>query len=363
MSDNKIKIGITSGDPNGIGYEVIIKALSDPRMNEMCIPVIYGSSKPLLFYKKGIAEAENFSFNNISSAGSADPKRVNLISCPGADINLTPGEATAEGGKASVAALKAAAADLKKGLIDAVVTAPISKEGVQGPDFPHTGHTEFFATEFGGTPLMMMCSDILKIGLVTIHIPVSAISSAITQEKVISSLRGLHRSMIKDFSIREPRIAVLGLNPHAGDGGVIGSEEAEIIKPAIARARSENILAFGPFAADGFFASAGYTKYDSVLAMYHDQGLTPFKALSYGGVNFTAGLPVVRTSPAHGTGFDIAGQDKADAQSMRDAIYMALDIVRSRRIYNEITADPLKAFKREAGKDVSASELPGADSE
>ena len=295
MSDSKIRIGITQGDVNGIGYEVIIKTLCDPRMCELCTPIVYGSAKAASFYKKQI---------------------------------------------------------------DAVVTAPICKENVQGEQFGFTGHTEFFAHEFGGDPLMLMCSDLLKVGLVTIHIPVSEVSASVTKQRIVTKLRELRQSLIQDFSVREPRIAVLSLNPHAGDGGLIGSEEKEIIVPAIQAASQQKILAFGPFAADGFFASAGYMKYDAVLAMYHDQGLAPFKALSCGGVNFTAGLPVVRTSPAHGVGFDIAGENRADESAMRDAIYLALDVVRSRRVHAAITANPLQKYKRDSGADVSASELP-----
>lgn len=358
MSEAKIKIGITQGDPNGIGCEVIIKALADPRMCELCTPVVYGSSKVAGVYKKQIEGVENFGFNVISSAAEANPKRVNLINCTGEDFRVEPGVLTAAAGAASVLALKAAAADLKAGLIDAVVTAPICKENVQGIDFPFTGHTEFFAHEFGGEPLMMMVSDLLKVGLVTIHIPVSEVSSALSVGKIVGKLEELRQSLIQDFSVREPRIAVLSLNPHAGDGGLIGSEEKDIIVPAIQEASRRRILAFGPFPADGFFASAGYTRYDAVLAMYHDQGLAPFKALSGGGVNFTAGLPVVRTSPAHGVGFDIAGTGKADESAMRDAIYLALDVIRSRRVYAEISANPLQKFKRESGADVSVSDLP-----
>ena len=220
------------------------------------------------------------------------------------------------------------------------------------------GAAGLFASEFGGEPLMMMCSDLLKVGLVTVHIPVSAVSASISKEGILSKLRALRHALIQDFSVREPRIAVLSLNPHAGDGGLIGQEEEQIIAPAIQAAFAEKILAFGPFPADGFFAAAAYRKYDAVLAMYHDQGLAPFKALSEGGVNFTAGLPVVRTSPAHGVGFDIAGRGIASGNGMREAIYMAIDVLRSRRIYRQISANPLRKYKRETGADVSASELP-----
>ena len=358
MSDSKIRIGITQGDVNGIGYEVIIKTLCDPRMCDLCTPIVYGSAKAASFYKKQIEAAENFGFSTVVSAREAAPKRISLVDCVSGDLRVEPGVLSAAAGEASVAALRAAAADLKAGLIDAVVTAPICKENVQGEQFGFTGHTEFFAHEFGGDPLMLMCSDLLKVGLVTIHIPVSEVSASVTKQRIVTKLRELRQSLIQDFSVREPRIAVLSLNPHAGDGGLIGSEEKEIIVPAIQAASQQKILAFGPFAADGFFASAGYMKYDAVLAMYHDQGLAPFKALSCGGVNFTAGLPVVRTSPAHGVGFDIAGENRADESAMRDAIYLALDVVRSRRLYAAITANPLQKYKRDSGADVSASELP-----
>ena len=341
MSDNKIKIGITHGDANGIGYEVIVKSLCDPRICELCTPVVYGSAKAAGFYKKQIEGAENLSFNIVGSAAEANPKRVNLVNCCSDELRVEPGEMTPAAGAASVAALKAAATDLKAGTIDAVVTGPICKENVQGEAFRFTGHTEFFASEFSGEPLMMMCSDLLKVGLVTVHIPVSAVSASISKEGILSKLRALRHALIQDFSVREPRIAVLSLNPHAGDGGLIGQEEEQIIAPAIQAAFAEKILAF-----------------DAVLAMYHDQGLAPFKALSEGGVNFTAGLPVVRTSPAHGVGFDIAGRGIASGNGMREAIYMAIDVLRSRRIYRQISANPLRKYKRETGADVSASELP-----
>lgn len=360
MSDSRIRIGITQGDVNGIGYEVIIKALSDPRMCELCTPVIYGSSKVANFYKKQIEAAETFSFQTVKSVREATPKRISLVECSAGDLRVEPGVLTAAAGEASVAALKAAVADLKAGLIDAIVTAPICKENVQSDHFDFTGHTEFFAHEFGGDPLMLMCSERLKVGLVTIHIPVSEVSAAITQERIVTKLRELRSSLVQDFAIHEPRIAVLSLNPHAGDGGLIGSEEKEIITPAIQSALNHKILAFGPFPADGFFASAAYQKYDAVLAMYHDQGLAPFKALSGGGVNFTAGLSMVRTSPAHGVGFDIAGSGKADESAMREAIYMAIDTIRNRRVYAEISANPLRKFRRESGADVSVADLPEA---
>lgn len=358
MSDQKIKVGITAGDPNGIGYEVILKALTDPRMCELCTPVVYGSAKATAFYKNKNEELQGFSFNPVKSPREAHPKRVNLIDCSNdVEIKVEPGVRTPEAGAVSIAALTAAAADLKAGLLDVVVTAPICKENVQQGEFHFTGHTEFFADRFGGEPLMMMVSELLKVGLMTIHIPVAEVSASITSEKIVAKLHELRQTLIKDFGIHEPRIAVLGLNPHAGDGGLIGKEEIEIITPAIQQANREKVLAFGPFAADGFFAATSYTKYDAILAMYHDQGLAPFKALSADGVNFTAGLRVIRTSPAHGVGFDIAGEEKAEAGSMRAAIYLALDIYRNRVNHVRISANPLKSFKRETGKDVSVLEL------
>ena len=364
MSDNKIKIGITHGDANGIGYEVIVKSLCDPRICELCTPVVYGSAKAAGFYKKQIEGAENLSFNIVGSAAEANPKRVNLVNCCSDELRVEPGEMTPAAGAASVAALKTAATDLKAGTIDAVVTGPICKENVQGDDFSYTGHTEFFGAELGGEPMMILCSDVLRVGLVTKHIPVSEISRSISREKIVHDLHTLRRSLIEDFGIVEPRIAVMALNPHAGDGGLLGHEEQEIIRPAIVEAFRQGVLAFGPFAADGLFAGGGYAKYDGILAMYHDQGLAPFKTLSPDGVNFTAGLAKVRTSPDHGTAYDIAGQDKADAQSMRSAIYAAIDIVEHRRAWTEWSRNPLQRAEREkGGRDISVKDLPQTERE
>ncbi len=357
MSEQKIRVGITHGDINGIGYEIIIKTLLDPRIFELCTVVVYGSSKAANIHKKFAEESENFSFNVISSARDANPKRPNLVDCCG-DVQVAVGEMTPEAGKASVAALKAASADLKAGAIDVVVTAPISKENIHGEAFGFTGHTEFFASEFGGEPLMMMVSDLLKVGLQTIHIPVTEVSASISEGAILKQLKALKRSLVRDFSVVDPRLAVFGLNPHSGDGGLMGQEEQMVIRPALVKAQQEGILAFGPVPADGFFAAGNYTKFDAILAMYHDQGLAPFKALSHDGVNFTAGLSVVRTSPAHGVGFDIAGQGVADPASMRNAIYLAIDVLRSRRVYDEISARPLQKYKRESGADMSVKDLP-----
>lgn len=358
MSEQKIRVGITLGDVNGIGPEVVVKALLDSRMYELFTPVVYGDGKVIAHYKKDIDGGEGFQYSVIGSAAEARPKRVNLLNCMGEDVAIQPGVQTSVSGKAAVEALRALVRDMKAGLIDVGVTAPINKESVQGHGFDFKGHTEFFAAEFGGEPLMMMCSELLKVGLVTTHLPLHDVSAMITKERIVSQLRRLRHSLIQDFGIVEPRIAVLSLNPHSGDGGLLGKEEQTTIKPAIEEAVAGGVLAFGPFPADGFFAAAGYTKYDAVLAMYHDQGLTPFKALTPEGVNFTAGLPVVRTSPDHGVAYDIAGQDKADPASMREAIYMALDVFRKRALYAEMTRNPLQRFEREKShKDLSVRDL------
>ena len=340
MPENKFKIGITQGDTNGIGWEIILKALADPRMTELFTPVVYGSPKAAAYYRNTVAEIEAFSFNPVASAAEARRGKANLVAC-GETADIAPGKPTPEAGRAAVEALCAAMRDLKAGHLDALVTAPFDKETVQADDFRYTGHTEYLAAELEGEAMMILCSDVLRVGLVTKHIPVSEIARNITKERIVRDLGTLRRALIEDFGIVEPRIAVMALNPHAGDGGLLGREEQEIIRPAIVEAFSKGVLAFGPFAADGLFAGGGYAKYDGILAMYHDQGLAPFKSLSPDGVNFTAGLSAVRTSPDHGTAFDIAGKDKADPQSMRQAIYSAIDLTRNRRRNIEAAANPL----------------------
>ena len=356
MSDNRLKIGITQGDANGVGWEIILRTLADQRMTELFTPVVYGSKQAADFYSKLLNEEEgSVQFNVVSSAEESRRGKVNLVEC--GQINPQPGVASAEAGKAAVEALERTMADLKAGDIDAMVTAPIMKETAQSETFQFTGHTEFVASHLEGEPMMIMCSDRLRVGLVTIHIPVSEVSQSISKEKILSSLTTLRQSLKADFGIVEPRIAVLSLNPHAGEGGMLGSEEQEIIKPAIEEAFQEGTLAFGPFPADGLFATGAYAKYDAILAMYHDQGLTPFKTLSPDGVNFTAGLSEVRTSPDHGTAYDIAGKGEADPQSMRNAIYAAIDIVRNRRNWAYWNRNPLQRFEREKGRDVSVKDL------
>ena len=363
MPENKFKIGITQGDTNSIGWEVILKALADPRMTELFTPVVYGSPKAAAYYRNTIAEIEAFSFNPVASAAEARRGKANLVAC-GETADIAPGKPTPEAGRAAVEALCAAMRDLKAGHLDALVTAPFDKETVQADDFRYTGHTEYLAAELEGEAMMILCSDVLRVGLVTKHIPVSEIARNITKERIVRDLGTLRRALIEDFGIVEPRIAVMALNPHAGDGGLLGREEQEIIRPAIVEAFSKGVLAFGPFAADGLFAGGGYAKYDGILAMYHDQGLAPFKSLSPDGVNFTAGLSAVRTSPDHGTAFDIAGKDKADPQSMRNAIYAAIDIAEHRRAWAEWTRNPLQRAERDrGGRDVSVKDLPQTEKE
>ena len=363
MPENKFKIGITQGDTNGIGWEIILKALADPRMTEFFTPVVYGSPKAAAYYRNTVAEIEAFSFNPVASAAEARRGKANLVAC-GETADIAPGKPTPEAGRAAVEALCAAMRDLKAGHLDALVTAPFDKETVQADDFRYTGHTEYLAAELEGEAMMILCSDVLRVGLVTKHIPVSEIARNITKERIVHDLNTLRRALIEDFGIVEPRIAVMALNPHAGDGGLLGREEQEIIRPAIVEAFSKGVLAFGPFAADGLFAGGGYAKYDGILAMYHDQGLAPFKSLSPDGVNFTAGLSAVRTSPDHGTAFDIAGKDKADPQSMRNAIYAAIDIAEHRRAWAEWTRNPLQRAERDrGGRDVSVKDLPQTEKE
>ncbi len=360
--NNSIKIGITQGDTNGVGWEIILKIFADSKMSELCIPIIYGSKDALSHYKKLLKEqVSEFSYSVVKSASEAKSKRVNLVECGKSGLAVRAGEATTEAAEAAFASLTKCAAELKAGLIDAVVTAPINKESLGSVGFEFTGHTEFFGAQKqgDGEPLMFMCSERLRVALVTKHVAIKDIPKAITQQSIVDSIKAVKRSLVEDFEIHEPRIAVMSLNPHSGDGGVIGKEELEIIEPAIRQAYSEGMMAFGTFAADGFFAAGGYTKYDAVLAMYHDQGLIPFKTISPEGVNFTAGLSMVRTSPDHGTAYDIAGKGEADPTSMRNAIYMAIDVVASRRRYAEFSASPLQRAEREkSGRDLSVKDMP-----
>lgn len=331
-----LKIGITQGDINGIGYEIILKTLDDNRMLELFTPVIYGSPKVAAYYKKVLDMGLNFNLiNNVSEAAD---NRVNIINCNSDEVKVEISQCTENAGVAAFESLEKAVADLKAGSIDALVTAPINKKNIQSDKFQFPGHTEYLEQSLGkkGDALMLLVSDNLRIAVVTGHIPMANVSKTLTKELILSKIRILNKTLKKDFSIERPRIAVLGLNAHSGDGGVIGKEEIDIIKPAIEDANNEEITCFGPIASDGFFGSGEYAKYDAILAMYHDQGLIPFKLLSMdSGVNFTAGLSAVRTSPDHGTAYDIAGQGIASENSFRQAIYSAIDIVKNRSGYKE----------------------------
>jgi len=345
-NEEKVKVGITIGDVNGVGPEVIIKTFSDNRMHQVCTPVIYGSTKAISYHRKTLNNTD-FNFTTIKNVSEINPRRTNLINCWEEEIKIDLGQASPVAGKYAFTALQAACKDLAEGHIQVLVTAPIDKKTMQQDGFRFPGHTEFLAQQFNSPDyLMMLVSDRLKIATVTGHIPVKQVASEITSEKIISKIKVMNHSLKRDFNIRKPRIAVLGLNPHSGDSGLIGNEESEIIAPAIKTAYDQGILVYGPYPADGFFGSSHFKSFDGILAMYHDQGLVPFKALSFEtGVNFTAGLPVVRTSPDHGTAYDIAGKNIASEDSFRSAIYLACDINKNRLEYEEVHANPLRFSK------------------
>lgn len=354
MKQNKLRVAITHGDINGVGYEVIIKALSDQRMTEICTPVVYGAAKVSGYYKK-VLDVPNLQFNIVVSADSILPDRVNFVNCFDDELKVEIGKPSQVAGEASLKALEIAVKDLKEGKVDVLVTAPINKNTIQSDKFNFTGHTEYLQDRLGGEdePLMILMNENLKVALVTTHEPIKDLSEKITKELIIKKLNIFNNSLKKDFRLERPRIAVLSLNPHAGDGGLIGTEEKETIIPAIEEAYNSGLVCFGPYPADGFFGAGLYKNFDGVLAMYHDQGLAPFKALSMDdGVNYTAGLEYVRTSPDHGTAYDIAGKSKASANSMRQAIYTAIDVYNNREIYAEMTANPLrKQYVDKSGKD------------
>jgi 4-hydroxythreonine-4-phosphate dehydrogenase len=343
MEQHKIKLGITHGDINGIGYEVIIKALADNRILEMCTPIVYGSSKVAAYYRKAM-DNEIFTFNSINSPKEANPKRSNIVNCVNEEVRVELGKSTKMAGEAALAALETAVRDLKSGDIDVIVTAPINKENIQSENFSFPGHTEYFSKEFDTKNyLMLMVSDVLKVGVVTGHVPLSQVATLITKEKILNNLRVLHKTLLEDFSIRKPRIAVLGLNPHASDGGLIGNEEEQIIIPALKQANEEGIIALGPYPADGFFGSDEFKKFDATLAMFHDQGLIPFKSFAFeSGVNYTAGMPVIRTSPCHGTAYNLAGLGTASEESFRNAIYLAVDLYENRKRFSALSKNPLQ---------------------
>lgn len=346
---SKITIGISCGDINGIGLEVILKALAMKKAGQQFKTVIYGSAKVVAYHKNIISE-ENIQFNSINSAEEAVAGRINIVNCWNDNVNISLGKPNDVGGKCAMDSLAAAVKDLKSGAIDALVTAPINKKAMQMAGFQHIGHTEYLSAEFKAKEtLMLMVSDSLRVGIVTNHLPLRDVAAAVTQEKVLRKILIMAETLKIDFNIDRPTIAVLGLNPHAGDEGAIGAEEEKIIRPAIEEAKAKGVLAFGPYPADGFFGSGQHHKFDGILAMYHDQGLVPFKALSFGaGVNYTAGLRAVRTSPDHGTAYDIAGKGEADEMSFIKALFLAADIVQNRNEYLDMHANSLERRKQKS---------------
>ena len=340
-------IAITAGDTNGVGYEIIIKALLESHVFEVCKPVIYGNAAVARKHIQTFGEEwRNIQWNSIDDASHAKDGRLNMITCYTDDLPVQLGVPSPEANKAAKASLDRACRDLKEGKVQALLTAPINKEALHG------GHTEYLeekfrveSSELKGS-LMMLCSENLRVALVCNHVSIADIPAQITEERILQKLTLLNQSLKRDFALEKPRIAVLALNPHAGDAGLLGKEEQEIIAPAIKKANEQGIWAFGPYASDGFFGAGRFTQFDAVLAMYHDQGLIPFKTLDMSGVNYTAGLSIVRTSPDHGTGYDIAGKDQADATSMRHALFMALDIVKTRAEYDALRANPLPFIER-----------------
>lgn len=343
MEERKIRVGITHGDINGVGYEVILKAFSDPTMLELCTPIIYGSPKVAAYHRKAMDIQTTFSI--VNSRADIQDGRVNILNCTEDELKVELTKPTVEAGKAALSALEKALQDYREGVFDVLVTAPINKHTIQSDTFHFPGHTEYIEERVGKgeKALMILLKDDFRVALVTGHIPVSEISRTLTKELIMEKMAIFHRSLKQDFGIDSPRIAVLSLNPHAGDEGLIGTEEQIVIIPAMQEMMAKGVLCFGPYPADGFMGSGNYAHFDGILAMYHDQGLAPFKALAMDeGVNFTAGLPIVRTSPAHGTAYDIAGQGIASEDSFRQAIYVALDVFRNRQIEREINARPLR---------------------
>ena len=339
----KTRLGITHGDINGIGCEIILKTLNDARILELFTPVIYSSPKIIAYYRKafGLSNLNTFS---VRSADDAHDDRINVVNCLTDEVRVEIGKSTQQSGEAALASLQAAIAEIKSGMLDALVTAPINKFNIQSEQFSFPGHTEYLQSEFkSGQVLMLMICDSLRMGILTGHVPLSRVSELVTREKIESTLRLINRTMLEDFNIKRPRIAVMSLNPHAGDNGLLGQEEQNVIIPAIEKVKKDGILAFGPYPSDGFFGSDNYRKFDVALAMYHDQGMTAFKTLCFeSGVNYTAGLPIVRTSPAHGTAYDLVGTDAASPDSFRQAIYLACDAVANRKLYHSLKENAMK---------------------
>ncbi|MBK9284416.1 MAG: 4-hydroxythreonine-4-phosphate dehydrogenase PdxA [Sphingobacteriaceae bacterium] len=339
--EEKIIVGISQGDVNGIGLEVVLKTLMEPGINEICTPVLFSSQKTVSYYRK-VLGLEEFNFHPTKDLSQLNTKKVNVFPCYDEEVNIEMGKSTPVGGKYAFISLDHAVNALSEGKINVLVTAPINKNNIQSQEFGAIGHTEFLAKKLNGDPLMLMCSDKgLRIAVVSGHVSLKDVVSKITIDAVSNKITQLHDSLMKDFGVRKPKIAVLGLNPHAGDNGTIGSEEQEIIIPAIQKTKVSGIV-YGPYGADGFFGNGNYKNFDGILAMYHDQGLVPFKTLEFeDGINYTAGLSAVRTSPDHGTGYDIAGKNIANEQSFKKALYMGIDIFKKRKLYQELTENPL----------------------
>jgi 4-hydroxythreonine-4-phosphate dehydrogenase len=354
MSEQRIKVAITCGDPNGVGPETIIKVLHDPRMVESITPIIYAHPEVIKAYKKVLGAQEEFHFNTINNAAEAVHRKVNLVNVwKDGKITVEPGKATREAGAFAFKCLEAAVTDIASNKVDVLVTAPINKDTIQSKEFSFAGHTEYLAKVAGTDQvLMFLVSERLRVGVVTGHIALKDVAQHISRDKIMAKLKLMRESLIRDFGVPTPRIAVLGLNPHAGDNGVIGSEEKEIILPAVREAVDAGWHVFGPYGADGFFGSGNFARFDAVLAMYHDQGLSPFKTLAFeSGVNYTAGLPIVRTSPDHGTAYDLAGKGEASESSLRAAIFAACDIYRRRKEYRDISANPLQKYELKDSRD------------
>ncbi|MDR2816466.1 MAG: 4-hydroxythreonine-4-phosphate dehydrogenase PdxA [Proteiniphilum sp.] len=361
-----IKVGVTHGDVNGVGYEILLKTFSDAKILELLHPIVYGSSKSASYHRKALNN-DAVNFNIISRVEESHEGKVNLINCVKEEIKIELGSASAEAGESAFIALEKAVRDLNDKKIDLLVTLPINKDAIQNNRFHFPGHTEFLEERFaanGEKALMIMATETMRVALVTAHVPLSEVSPKLSKELIMEKLKTLNHSLKRDFRIEKPRIAVLGLNPHAGENGLLGKEEAEIIAPAVKKAQDEWILCVGPFAADGFFGSGRFKEFDAILAMYHDQGLIPFKTLAMdSGVNFTAGLPIVRTSPDHGTAYDIAGKNLASDESFRQAIAMGIDIFRNRQAYDEARKNPLKKMFFDRGKDDERLDLTGEEGE
>ena len=364
MENRKIRVGITHGDINGVGYEVILKTFSDPTMLELCTPVIYGSPKVAAYHRKAMEIPTNFSI--VNTAEDAQDGRVNVVNCIEEELKVELSKPTPEAGKAALTALEKALADYRDGLFDVLVTAPINKHTIQSDTFHFPGHTEYIEERVGDgqKALMILLKGDFRVALVTGHVPVRDIPGMLTKELIMEKMEIFHQSLKKDFGIDNPRIAVFSLNPHAGDHGLLGTEEEEIIIPAMKEMIAKGVQCFGPYPADGFMGSGNYTHFDGILAMYHEQGLAPFKALAMDeGVNFTAGLPIVRTSPAHGTAYDIAGKGVASEDSFRQAVYVAMDVFRNRAWEKEISARPLRKQYYEKRDDSDKLKLDSIEEE